>query len=239
MQTRVPLGAISLALVALGTFAVFESDNEVGTATLLVSGLFIGTVAMFGRLPTKVKFGDAEIILEEVVRAANEGGEEASEALLRVALERTQAARKSGDRRLSATEYEYAVLQALTTEGDTETRVSLEQVPGEGVVDAIFTRNNRSVAVEMRAGTEFRVRDLVPRFMVAKGSDVLDVDAFVIVVQADRGDPAITARRSELSSFDLKIWLVTWRPTEPVSGLRHLLDQLLAAEEPPVDSENT
>lgn len=51
---------LSLILVCVGGYAVFESGNELGTASLLILGAFFAVVAALGHVP-RLKWGDAEI----------------------------------------------------------------------------------------------------------------------------------------------------------------------------------
>jgi hypothetical protein len=58
---RVLSGVIGAAAAVGGTFAVFETANELGTAALfLVAGAFL-ICATFGVVPTRVKVGDNEV----------------------------------------------------------------------------------------------------------------------------------------------------------------------------------
>src|SRR4051794_40774725 len=51
---------LSVILVCVGGFAVFESSNELGTASMLILGAFFAIVASLGHVP-RLKWGDSEI----------------------------------------------------------------------------------------------------------------------------------------------------------------------------------
>src|SRR5689334_18234966 len=58
---RIVAGAFGVAASVAGTFAVFRTTNELGTAALfLVAGAFL-LCATFGVVPTRFKVGDNEV----------------------------------------------------------------------------------------------------------------------------------------------------------------------------------
>jgi hypothetical protein len=58
--SRMASGLVTVAGLGLGGWAVFKSDNELGTSTLLLVGVLAGIVTALGRIP-RIKMGDHEI----------------------------------------------------------------------------------------------------------------------------------------------------------------------------------
>ena len=92
------LGLIGLVIAGTGIYAVLETENELGSATLMVAGVYFGVASFLGRFP-KLKFGDSEIDPNEVAAAtqksakAQDESEEAKEGLKKLLerLERLEA----------------------------------------------------------------------------------------------------------------------------------------------------
>jgi hypothetical protein len=59
------LGTLGLALVVLGAFATFKTDNGAGTAALLALGVVLLVVAVGRRLPREMGFGDTKVTLDD------------------------------------------------------------------------------------------------------------------------------------------------------------------------------
>lgn len=78
-----------------GTFATFETENEIGTSALLFVGVLAGVIALLRRVP-KIKLGDNELDPTPSV-AANDVADAAIDAALagKPASEVAQAARET------------------------------------------------------------------------------------------------------------------------------------------------
>lgn len=73
---------VSVALLGLGIWATFTTDNEIGTGALVVVGGFAGVTALLGRVP-RLRVGDLELDSQ----LAREEGVEATLVNVAAALE--------------------------------------------------------------------------------------------------------------------------------------------------------
>jgi hypothetical protein len=65
-RERAAAAVVGLATTVAGTFAVFLSDNEIGTAGLLLIGVLFLVMAVSAATPTGFKWGDQEVTLERI-----------------------------------------------------------------------------------------------------------------------------------------------------------------------------
>jgi len=84
------VGALGVAGLSFGAFAVFDTDNELGSLALLAVGLLLVFVALAGRLPSRLGYQGAELRWASQVYA--KGGRDAA---LEVAEEVKEAAPES------------------------------------------------------------------------------------------------------------------------------------------------
>ena len=81
MRSRVPCGAIGAGLIVAGAVAVFLTENEIGSAGLLVTGAFFAMIAVLGHVP-RLKWGDTEVDPTQLAYAVgvSRGAEEVNDA---------------------------------------------------------------------------------------------------------------------------------------------------------------
>jgi hypothetical protein len=60
LPVQITAAALGLSLVVAGVVAVFTTDNEIGSATLLLIGLALLIIAMINRFPSTFKAGQVE-----------------------------------------------------------------------------------------------------------------------------------------------------------------------------------
>jgi hypothetical protein len=186
-------------------------------------------LCLVGRLPVRLKVGNVEVLMVEAVKAENSGDVEAAEVFQRAAFDATRetVGAESPRRLLDAPAYEYAVLQSISSAIGSDARIAPEAIPNRGAVDAIVYEGPHGVAVEIRAGTSFRARDLIPRLDMAMREDVLALTAVLVVVQAENTDPALDLLRKAAASLTVPAQVVGWLPHTTADPITSALNELM------------
>lgn len=198
---------VGAALAGLGVWAVFVTDQEAGTATLIAGGLVLIVVGAMGSL-LKVKFGDLEFLFAE----SGAGNDEAAQDALRLYLSQSNP---------DDAHYLEALLRALHEAAaavGTQVR-SISGIPGVNAVVA-----GSRIGVDVRPGTAFKV-DRVQTIHKSLLDPTLPVfDALLTIVRADDGDDAVRSLRS--MRFSRPHVVVGWREGASIEVLERAITEI-------------
>lgn len=220
-------GAAALLLLLAGGVSVFTERNGVGSAALIAAGLFAGVLALGYRLKTLRLPDGTQFDVEEATDLLESGNEEAAANVVVGALKRAEdSARPFGQ---SVRDYEVTV-RDLIRSALPEIRISQPIDPDGGIFDFILygqRQGGLNVGVEVRGGTKVDAERLTANFGMALRSDVLEVDALIVIIRSDPESPEVETiqrilrqRMNVLFGIDeLRVRVLGWTVSDPPTSL--------------------
>lgn len=146
--------AFGVAFGGVGSYAVFATDNQAGTAALLILSALFSLIALTGRVPQRLQFGEnavewPEEVVDAVATAIEEGSPEVAEKVVSAISESApdRIISIATDRLTGATVERLAqatlMLVAMELEDETGDTFSVLRHPGDGMVDFHVVRESR------------------------------------------------------------------------------------------------
>jgi hypothetical protein len=222
-----------ILLFTAGGVAVFIADNDFGTVALLAAGLVLTVLAITGRLPSRISYGDKSVewvqdLVDSSLNLAS-GADERDEVVLSLRSDQvpTVVQREVNSAVGSYLSYERAVAAALDRVKPPSSSASLESRRGkDDVADALVSHEGRHLLVEIKYRSSGGLLSSHEIFLVANRMGLVNkkmgaANLLVVAnVQLSNGAQEILARTSA-------VW-VLWRDENDDAALRAAIDKGLS-----------
>jgi hypothetical protein len=197
-------------LVVAGVWAVFSTDQEAGTATLVAGGLTLIIVAAVGGMHS-LKWGSLEAVFSE----ASGGNDETALDALQILFAASNP---------SAASYIESVQRALQ-QAVANLGGAIRAVDGVPGVNAIVSGSR--IGVDIRPATAFSISRVHSTYRSLLDPVLPLVDGLLTVVRADDGDQAVASLTA--LKMDMPHVVVAWREGASVERLEQALAKIREA----------
>lgn len=218
---RTLFAGFGLLWLVLGVTAIYRSEDGAATAVLIVAGALFLAIALFGRMPEELGFGEGFLRLG---RTLPELPPDQRGAVMTVAVELAEGlpprAREKALRAVSSgLEYQRRLIDALHRVLPDETELTAETRVDDRYLDAVLVRGRSSVAVEAK----FTGGRPLTATAVAQAAAIAGQTGMPVVLVSD-GEPTMASRYLAVP----RVAFVRWLSADDDGPLRVVVEAALS-----------